>query len=197
MNPYLVLVLVMLLFILLWGSLSLLRREPLSARLAIEALLFGGVILGVGGLLQSPPAPVLFFVALYVFTMRVRLLVDIGNALARRGRLAAASHVYMLALRIATVPADRLIVLANEGAALLLGGQVPEAIAVLQEVLAPGASPGIKLEAACRCNLGLAYLRQGQLGLGRGQLREAIDLLPGSIYAQRARHALERLEASD
>ena len=126
--------------------------------------------------------------------MRVRLLVDVGNRLAVSGRSEAAGRLYGLALRLASNSLDRLIVGANQGAALLHGGRVVEAIAVLERVVSSPSSLGIKLEAACRCNLGLAYLRQGQVGRGRAQLREAMDLLPGSIYALRAHLALQQFE---
>jgi len=195
MDPYLVLVLVLLLFVLLVGGLSLLRREPLSYRYAGEILLLGAVLLAVLRALQLP-SPVLFSVALYLVTMRSRLLVDLANSLARRGRLDVALRLYSVALRLAIDPTDRLIVWANRGAALLQGGELAEAIAVLQKVLAVPSALGIRLEAACRCNLGLAYLRRGQVGLGRAQLLEAIDTLPGSVYANRARLALQQLEAA-
>ncbi len=196
MDRYLLLLLVLLLFILFFGSLSLLRREALSSRFAFETLLVGGLILGAARALQAPPSPILFFVVLYVLGMRARLLVEVANALARRGRLAAASRVYAVAFRLATSRTDRGIVLANQGAALLLAAQLAEAIAVLQQALAPASGLGIKQEAASRCNLGLAYLRRGETGLGRVQLHEVIDLLPGSIYAQRARQALQALDSS-
>jgi tetratricopeptide (TPR) repeat protein len=193
MDPYLVLVLVLLLYILLVGGLSLLRREGLSARYAGELLLIGALLLGAARLVRVP-SPVVFFVALYLVSMRVRLLVDAGNRLAMGGRAAMAERMYGLALRLATNPLDRLIVGANRGAALLHRGQVPEAIASLEKVLSSSPALGLKLEAACRCNLGLAYLRQGQVGRGRAALWEAMDLLPGSVYARRAQMALQQLE---
>ncbi|MDI7277122.1 MAG: hypothetical protein QME94_14195 [Anaerolineae bacterium] len=197
MDPYLVLAFVLLVFVLLQGALNLLRREPLSGRQVGESLLVGAVILAVAWLAQAPPPAVLFFVVLYLVAMRARIVVDIANALAQRGRAEAASRLYDVALRLATVPLDRLIVLANKGAALLYLGRVEEAVRVFEGVLAVPAALGVKLEAACRCNLGLAYLRQGRTGLGRGQLHETVDLFPGSVYARRAQLALQRLEAQE
>ena len=193
MDPYLVLVFVLLLFVLVVGGLRLVRREPLSSRHAGEILAIGAVLLGLARLLGIS-SPVLFFVVLYLVSMRVRLLVDVGNKLAMSRRSEAASRLYGLALRLAVNPLERLIVGVNQGAALLHEGRVAEAIAVLEGVVSSPSSLGIKLEAACRCNLGLAYLRQGQVGRGRAQLQETIDLLPGSIYARRAYLALQQLE---
>jgi tetratricopeptide (TPR) repeat protein len=194
MDPYLVLVFVLLLFVLLFAGMSLLRREPPSWRWAAEVLVSGAVILLAARAAQAPPSPLLFVVALYLLAMRVRILIDAGNLLASRGRLAAASRLYALALWLATSPTDRSAVWANQGAALLLAGQVPAATAILEKVLSSPLELGIKLEAACRCNLGLAYLREGRVGQGRAQLHEAADLLPGSVFSRRARFALQQLE---
>jgi tetratricopeptide (TPR) repeat protein len=195
-DPYLVLLFVLLLFVLLFGAASLLRREPLSGRWAVEVLLSGGVILVAARIAQAPPLPILFFVALYLLTMRARLLIDAGNLLASRGRLAFASRLYALALRLATSPPERLMVLANQSIALLQTGHMATGIAALEGVLSSPACLGAKLEAACRCNLGVAYIRQGQVGRGRALLHETVELAPTSAYASRALSALQRLGAS-
>ncbi len=191
-GPYVVLAGVLLLFILVFGGLSLLRREPAPVHFAVESLITGAVILGACWVAQAPPTPLLFFAVLYLLMMRARLLVDVANVLARRGRLGASLRLYGLALRVATDRATRGMVLANEGAALLLGGRVAEAIGALEQALSWGL--GRKVEAATRCNLGLAYLRQGEAGRGRAQLGQAQELLPGSIYAERARLALQQAD---
>jgi hypothetical protein len=195
-HPYLVLLFVLLLFVLLFGLGSLLRREPLSGRWAVEVLLSGGVILLVARIAQAPPPPVLFFMALYLLTMRARLLIDAGNLLASRGRLSFASRLYALALRLATSPLERLMVLANQSIALLQTGHMATGIAALEGILSSPAPLGAKLEAACRCNLGLAYVRQGQVGRGRALLHETVELAPASVYSSRALSALRRLEGS-
>ncbi len=194
MDPYLTLVLVLLVFSLMQGGLSLMRREPLSGRQVAETLLAGVVIMAIARAAEAPPPAVLFFMVLYLVTMRARILVDIANGLARRGRVGVASRLYDLALKLATVPVERLTVRANQGAVLLQQGQVDRAVGVFEDILKAPAALGVRLEAACRCNLGLAYLRQGRVGQGRAQLHETVDLLPGSLYAQRARLALRRLE---
>ena len=196
MNPYLVLLFVLLLFVLLFGVASMLRREPISGRWAIEVLLSGGVILAAARIAQAPPPPVLFFMALYLLTMRARLLIDAGNTLASKGRLAFASRLYALALRVATSPVESLMVLANQGIALLQAGHLSTGIAALESVLSSRTPLGARLEAACRCNLGLAYLREGQVGRGRALLHETVDLAPGSVFASRALLALQRLGLS-
>jgi tetratricopeptide (TPR) repeat protein len=194
MGPYWVLVFVLLVFVLLFAGMSLLRRERVSWHWVAETLLSGTIILLAGHVAQAPPPPLLFVLALYVLAMRVRLLVDAGNVFAARGRLAVASRLYALAHGLATNPLDRLIVRANQGAALLHAGQLAAATAALETALSSPAALGIKLEAACRNNLGRAYLRQGQAGQGRAQLHEVLDLFPGSLFARCAQRALQRAE---
>lgn len=192
MDPYLVLLLVLFVFVLLFGASSLVRREPVSGRWVLEVVLTGGAILIVARIAQAPPPPLLFFVALYLLIMRTRLLVDAGNALASRGRLRVASRLYALALRLATSPQESLLVRANQGIALLQAGQLADGIAALEDVLSSSARLSPRLGAACRCNLGLAYLGAGQVGRGRTLLREAVELAPGSVFASRALSALRR-----
>jgi tetratricopeptide (TPR) repeat protein len=192
MDPYLLLVVELLLYVLVVGGLSLMRREAGAYRLAGEALAWGVVLLGLAWVLRMP-WPLLYLVALYLVTMRSRLLVELANALAAQRRPAALGRDD-LALRLAGNPVDRALVRVNQGAALLHSGQVAAAAELLRELLGrPGL--GLRLEAACRCNLGLAWLRQGQTERARAELARAIDLMPGSPYAQAARFALRRLDA--
>ena len=51
---------------------------------------------------------------------------------------------------------------------------------------------GLKYEAACRYNLGYAYERNGDDAKAVVQYNEAIDVLPGSLYAKAAQAALKR-----
>jgi len=69
------------------GALSLLRREGLSIRFAVESLLIIALIGGLGFVTGFVLHPVLFLILLYLVTMRVRLMVDLGNSFASRGRL--------------------------------------------------------------------------------------------------------------
>ena len=63
-------------YVVLVGGLSLLRREGLSLRLAVEAALI--ILLAIGLVVVTGLVihPVLFLLFLYVVTMRVRILVD-------------------------------------------------------------------------------------------------------------------------
>ena len=196
MDSYLVSLLVLLLFIACFGGLSLLRREPRSARFALESLVLGGAIVGLAWTTRTPLSPLAFFLVLYLVAMRSRLLVEVANLLARQGRISAALRLYAWALRLAGDATSRVVVQVNRAAALLLGGRVAEVVTLLEGVLAPGHGLGIKWEAAAHYNLGQAYVRQGQTGLGRAQFHEVIALLPGSPYAQHAARALERLRSA-
>lgn len=193
MDPYLLLVLVLLLYALAAAGPSVLGREPLAWGQAAEVIIWGLALLAAAWATQVA-SPLIYLLALYLLSMRARLLVELANLLAVRRR-AAALPLYALAHALALNPLDRTIVRLNQGAALLHWGQVPGAQALLEAVL-QGGRLGPKLEAACRCNLGLACLRAGERECGRSHLREAIALQPGSVYAQRARLALQRLEAA-
>lgn len=194
MDPYLILALIAVLFALVVMGMGFLRRERSPLRQAGEALLWGGILLGVAWALRMS-SPIVYLAAFYVVARRSRLLVDLANAVAGRGRAALAGHLYDLAQRLALNPADRVVVMVNRGAALLFAGQMGEAAALLESLLA-GPALGDRLEAACRCNLGLAYLRQGRGEQAREQFVQTIDLLPTSSFAQRARIALQRLTAA-
>jgi len=194
MDPYLLLALVLLLFVLAAAGPSLLAKERMAWRQGVEILLWGGALLGAAWLTRIA-SPLLYLLALYLVTMRARLLVEVANALAMRGRRGA-QPLYALAGALALNPLDRAVVRVNQGAALLHTGQVAGATRVLEELLA-GGQLGNRLGAACRYNLGLAHLRAGDCDGGCSLLRQAVDLMPGSIYAQRARLVLQRLAEAD
>ncbi len=82
--------------------------------------------------------------------------------------------------------ASRLIVPANRGAAELLCGRVDTAVETLEHVLDAQyrSHLGIKSEAACRYNLGIAYERIGNSAKAREQFNEVLGLFPGSPYAR-------------
>ncbi len=192
MDPYLLLALILGLFALAAAGPSLLGRERLAWGYVAEVALWGLALLALAWVLQMP-SPFLYLIVLYLVTMRTRLLVDLANALARRGR-PAALRFYALAQRLALSPLDRASVRVNQGAALLQAGQVAAATAVLEDALAQDGL-GLKLGAACRCNLGLACVKAGDVERGRRLLREAVAHMPASIYARRARFELQRLDA--
>lgn len=194
LDPYLLLLLEACLFILAFGVLGFVRREGLSVQFALETAIVTAILVGGSWLIGRPINPFLFLIVLYLVTMRSRLVVDVANTLVRRGRREAAFRTYDLALALWPDAASRLIVLTNRGAALLHEGQVDDAIAALEGVLADRqrARLGIKYEAATYYNLGYAYELKGEDALSVVQYNNAMEALPGSLYARAAQSALKR-----
>jgi len=192
-NPHLILVLIALLYILVVGGLSALRREGFSLQFAVEVILVASLLLALSLLTGQPTHPVVYLGAIYVVTMRARLLVDLGNLLARRGHGAQAMNLYNLALRLWPDSAARQIVRLNQAVHRLRAGQLVQATAELEALLAdPGHSLSPKHEAAARYNLGVAYRRQGNDARAVVEFNKVIDVMPGSLYASGAQIALEK-----
>lgn len=194
LDPYLLLLLIASLFILVFGGLSFLRREGLSAQFALESIALTALLVGGSWLLGIQFNPFLFLILLYLVTMRSRLLIEIANRLAARRQYKLAFRLYRLGLSWWPDDASRLIVLTNRGIAELHSGQIEPAIQTLEGVLEIEKRPrlGLKYEAACRYNLGVAYQKNGQDAKAVQQFNEAIDLLPGSPHARAAQVFLER-----
>jgi len=193
-DPYLLLLLVACLFVLVFGGLGWARREGLSIQFALEVAGLTGLLVGGSWLLGIPLNPFLFVLILYVVTMRSRVIVDVANLLASRERYEVAHRLYDLGLAWWPDTTSRLIVQVNQGAAQLRSGQVDAAIDTLQGVLASHDQPrlGLKYEAACHYNLGYAYEKKGDEVRAVGEYNQAIDTLPGSVYAQAAEAVLKR-----
>jgi tetratricopeptide (TPR) repeat protein len=193
-DPYLLLLVIACLFILAFGALGYMRREGVSIQFALEAGILTAVLVGGSWLTGVPLNPFVFLIILYLVTMRSRLLVDVANTLVRRNRRAAGFRLYDLAMALWPDAPSRLVVLTNRGAALLLSGRVEDAISLLEGVLAgsQGAGLGIKYEAAAHYNLGYAYELHGQDTRSVTHYNQAIDSLPGSMYARAAESALKR-----
>jgi len=194
LDPTLLLVLIACLYILVFGGMSFLRREGLSVQFALEVVALSILLIGGSWLSGIALNPILFLLILYLVTMRSRLIVDVANLLVRQGRHKAAFTLYRLGLAWWPDASSRLIVLANRGAAELYCDQVEPAIHTLESVLKEEKQPGLglKYEAACRYNLGLAYEAHGETARAVQQFNEVIDLLPGSPYARAAQAALKR-----
>jgi tetratricopeptide (TPR) repeat protein len=190
----LILLLEGLLYTFLFGGLSLLRRERLSNQFAIEAVALTAMISGLTALTHFPTNPILFLCVVYLVTMRVRLLVDVGNAFAQRGRLARADQLYALALSLWPDQTGRLIVQINQGVSRLQQGALDEAQAIFKDVLqkADQGYLGIKYEAAARYNLGVTYRRKKMDAQAVVEFNAVLDTWPASEYARRARAALEQ-----
>jgi len=190
-HPSLLILLIGLLYILSFGALSLLRRQGLSFRFAAE-----GVVITVAGALLTyfslPLPPLLVLIVLYLVTMRVRLLVDLGNWFTSRRQYRQALAVYRVAARLWPDLAGRQIVLINRGVAEL-GMREPEiAYRTLTEALADEeVRLGAKYLSAGYYNLGLACRRTGREQEAVRRFNEAIDALPHSLYAYAAQQALK------
>lgn len=194
LDPYLLLLLIACLYILVFGGLGFVRREGLSVQFVLESVVLTALLVGGGWLLGIAVNPFLFLALLYLLTLRSRLLTDVANVLTRRRSYDAAFSLYDVALALRPDHASRLIVLANRGAAELHSGQVETAIETLKGVLSHQEQNrlGIKYEAATHYNLGYAYEKMGEDARAVVEYNEAIDALPGSLYAQAAQSALNR-----
>jgi len=139
-----------------------------------------------------PFEPLIFLIVLYLVTMRVRLLVDLGNWFTSRKQYQRALSLYRFALHLWPDAVGRQIVLINRGVTEL-GMQQPEvAHRTFQEALAcENARVGAKYLAAGYYNLGLACRRTGREADAIRHFNEAIDAYPHSIYGIAAQRALK------
>jgi tetratricopeptide (TPR) repeat protein len=190
MTPSFLIFLVGLLYVVIFWSLSLLRRERLSNQFAYEGLSLTGIMFAVvrwGGIAVHP---IYFLVLLYLITMRVRLLVELGNMLSKWGRHHQALALYRLALYLFPDRSSRLIALINMGAALLEQARPDRTIEVLEDAKAQIVSQlGPKYAAGCCYNLGMAYRRTGRHVDALRQFSEVGDIYPLSGYARLAEKA--------
>ena len=187
-----------LVYIVVFGGLALMRREGLSLRFAVEALVIT-LVLGVINLATGNwMPPILFLILLYLATMRVRLMVDVGNIFARRGRFTLSERIYQLALTLWPDETARMIVQVNLGAACIQQGEYNRAIDLFQQLIQ---SPyqnhlGLKYEAAAHYNLGVAFSRKGMHAQAIKEFNNVLEAFPISEYGRQAQIALER-ERSD
>jgi tetratricopeptide (TPR) repeat protein len=192
MHPSLLIILIGLLYILGFGALSFMRRQGLSARFAIEGLIITATS-AILILASVPLSPIFFIIILYLVTMRVRLLVDLGNWLTSQGQIERALHIYRFAMRLGPDQSGRQIVLINHGVALLRKQDPEEAYLTLEAALIDERiRAGAKYLAAGYYNLGLACLRTSRDAEATRRFNEAIDTLPTSIYAHGAKQALNK-----
>jgi tetratricopeptide (TPR) repeat protein len=193
MSLSIVLLIIGIAYILIWGLMSLLRREGLSMRFALESLAITLVFSLLAALTGFQLHPIVFLLLLYLFTMRARLLVDVANMFAQRRQIQRADSLYNLAKRLWPDPSSKLIILLNQGVSFLQRGEVDQAIAALKGLLqeAEGGYLGVKYEAAAHYNLGQAYRRKDMGAEAVRELNECIDVWPGSLYARRAQEAIE------
>lgn len=181
-------------FVVLFGVVSLLKREGLSRRFAIESFILTLLAGGITFLAGIQVHPVLFLVILYLVTMRVRILVDIGNLFSKRAQFNLADKFYTLAASLWPDETGHLILKVNQGASLLQQQKLDEAIAAFSEVIEQAKTGylGVKYEAAAHYNLGVACLRKNMMARAIIAFNAAIDTWPASEYARRAEAALEK-----
>ncbi len=191
--------LVGLFFILVFGGLSLFRREGLSTRFAIEALIITAIAVIIIAVFSIPIHPVIFFLVLYLITLRVRILVDLANYFARRGSFTQAESVYSLASHLGPDASSRLIVRVNRAIMLLQENKLDESISAFTEILSEANQGylGVKYESATHFNLGVAYLRKSNISKAIMEFNATIDTWPASMYAHRAQQALNRQHQKD
>lgn len=194
MNPHLLIAIIGLSYIVIFGGMSILRREGLSNQFAFEVLGITALVEAGALLTGTMVNPILFLILIYLLSTRARLLVDLANLLSGRGRQRDAIWLLQLALRLYPDQTTRLIVLVNMGIVQLRRQNPASAQALLELVLeeAKGGGLGLKYEAACRYNLGLALQRQGKEAEAVRQFNETIDTFPNSIYSKAAEQALEQ-----
>ncbi len=193
MNPVLVILLVGFSYVVVFGGLSLFRREGLSFRFAVESVIITAVATASVALTGLSLHPVLFLVVLYVLSMRVRILVDLGTLFAQRGQFAQADRLFDLASHLWPDVTSQLIVQLNQATSLLQQGNLDTAIAMYRDVLDKAEGHlGIKHEAAAHYNLGVAYLRKGMDAPATVEFNAVVDTWPASPYARRAEAVLEK-----
>ena len=188
--------LVVFLYVVVFGGLSMLRREGLSMRFALESVGLTIIVSLIAWAMGVKVHPVIFLFFLYLVTMRVRLLVDIGNAFALRKNFSTAEKVYQLAGKMWPDSTNRLILQVNQGTSLLQQGNVEDAIQVFNALITQSAQGylGIRYESAAHYNLGIAYLRKGQESQAVIEFNTVLDIWPASEYSRAATNALARLQ---
>jgi len=192
MSLPLILLLEGLVYAVVFTGLAFVRQERPSMRLIVEALILTIGVSAATALSGYPTHPVLFLLVVYLLTMRVRLLVDIGNALARRGRYDQAETVYSLVDRLWPDVVGRVVLDLNRAAMLLQQEKTDEAVAALTSLLEKprGADLGARHEAAAHYNLGVAYRRKQMEAPAIREFNSAVDAWPASPFARRAEEAL-------
>ena len=183
-----------LLYIVVFGVMALLRREGLSIRFAVEAVVLTAIVVILVWLTRIQIHPVLFLLLLYVITLRVRILVDLANVFARRGNFVQAERIYDLASHVGPDQTSDLIIKVNHAIMFLQKNQLNESISIFTEVLSQANQEylGVKYEAAAHFNLGVAHLRNNNASMATVEFNAVLDTWPASLYARRAQEALER-----
>ena len=194
MPSYLIIALLGLLYVLFFGLLSYFRREGVSTRFIVESLIVTALGTGVVFATGWDLNPVFFVLVLYLITMRVRIVLDLGNQFARRKNYAAAERVYQISEHLWPDESGRLLVMLNRSVVAVHLDDPGAAITALRQVLAAagGGFLGAKATAACHYNLGVAYQREGLDAQASLEFNEVLEEWPMTEFARYARIALER-----
>jgi len=194
MNPHLLILLIGLFYIVLFGGLSLLRREGLSLQFAYEALGVTALAEAFAILMGIPINPLAYLMIIYLISMRARLIVDLANLLSNRGRQRDAMNLMQFALRLFPDRSSRLVIFVNMGIVQLRRQNPESAKELFDQALEESKQGGlgIKYEAACRYNLALALQNLGKDAEAVRQFNETMVIFPNSIYSRAAERALEK-----
>jgi tetratricopeptide (TPR) repeat protein len=196
MHPSLLILLIGVLYILGFGGISFVRRQGPSSRFLIEGLVItaAGTVFSLASVSLHPA---LFLAIIYLVTMRVRILIDLGNLFINRQWYGRALALFHLAVRLWPDAVSRQIVLINRGVAQLRMHDYEAAYLTLSDALTDKqVRPGARYLAAGCYNLGLACRRTGREAEAIRRFNEAIDTLPYSAYANGARQALKRSQST-
>ncbi len=191
MDAGLTILLAGILYIALFEALFYMRQQGMSVRFAIEGL----VITATSAAASFYFFPVnlgIFLAAIYLITMRVRLLTDLGNWFIRRGNCRRGIGLLDFSLRLFPDQAGRRAALINRGMAEIAVKDCQAAYKTIKNALALGEiRRGALYEAAGYYNLGIACRRTGRDSEAVECFREAIGVMPNSIYAFAAERALD------
>lgn len=186
-------------YIVFFGLLAKFRRERLSMQFALEALFLTAILAVTLLVTKFSLHPAINLFLLYVVTMRVRLLTEIGTFFARRRQFHKADFVFNLAQRAFPDPSAVVVLKINQAVSLIKQDRLHDAIVMLEGLLkGQGAEYlGAKHEAAAHYNLGVAYLKVHNDTLATVELNRAIEAMPLSEYAVRAERALQEKHKSN
>lgn len=195
MNPYMLILIIGIFYTLIFGALSVLRREGLSLQFAVETSIITALVEAISWITRTVVEPLPFLIFIYLLTMRGRLLVDLASFLSSRGRQRDAITLLQWALRLLPDRSTRMVIQVNMGIVQLRRQNPDSAQELFEEVLKSmeqGGGLGIKYEAACRYNLGQALMQQKKEVEAVRQFNETTIIYPNSIYAKAAESILEK-----
>ncbi len=195
MNPYVMILIIGIFYTLIFGALSVLRREGLSVQFAAECAIITALVVAISWLTGMGVEPLAFLIFIYVLTMRGRLMVDLASFLSSRGRQRDAIKLLQWALRLLPDHSTGLVIKVNMGIVQLRRKNPVSAQELFEEVLKEMEQKGglgIKYEAACRYNLGQALMQQEKEVEAVRQFNETAIIYPNSIYAKSAERILEK-----